>query len=57
MVAFVCSWHEHHKRAAGAIESRLERGERMIIAAPSLIEAYSVLTRFQLLNVWRPLTR
>jgi predicted nucleic acid-binding protein len=45
MVAAVCSWHEHHERAARAIESRLNRRERMIVAAPALIEAYSVLTR------------
>jgi predicted nucleic acid-binding protein len=46
MVAAVCSWHEHHDRAALAIESRLNRRERMVVAAPALIEAYSVLTRF-----------
>ena len=45
MVAAVCSWHEHHNRAADAIESRLESKERMIVAAPALIETYSVLTR------------
>jgi predicted nucleic acid-binding protein len=45
MVAAVCSWHEHHERAALAIESRLNRGERMVVAAPALIEGYSVLTR------------
>jgi predicted nucleic acid-binding protein len=46
MVAAVCAWHEHHGRAANAIESRLDRRERMIVAAPALIETYSVLTRF-----------
>jgi predicted nucleic acid-binding protein len=45
MVAAVCSWHEHHQRAALAIESHLNRSERMVVAAPALIEAYSVLTR------------
>ena len=45
MVAAVCSWHEHHERAVLAIESRLNRRERMVVAAPALIEAYSVLTR------------
>jgi predicted nucleic acid-binding protein len=45
MVAAVCSWHEHHERAATAIESRLDRRERMVVAAPALIETYSVLTR------------
>jgi predicted nucleic acid-binding protein len=45
MIAAVCSWHEHHVRAADAIEGRLERKERMIVAAPALLEMYSVLTR------------
>ncbi len=45
MVAAVCSWHEHHERAVLAIESRLNRRERMVVAAPALIEAFSVLTR------------
>ena len=45
MIAAVCSWHEHHERAFSAIESRLDRRERMVVAAPALIEAYSVLTR------------
>jgi predicted nucleic acid-binding protein len=44
MVAAVCSWHEYHDRAALAIESRLNLRGRMIVAAPALIEAYSVLT-------------
>lgn len=46
MVAAVCSWHEHHERAAEAIESRLNRRERMVVAEAALIETYSVLTRF-----------
>jgi predicted nucleic acid-binding protein len=45
MIAAVCSWHEHHGQAAGEIQRRLVRRERMIIAAPALVEAYSVLTR------------
>jgi predicted nucleic acid-binding protein len=45
MVAAMCSWHEHHERAARAIESRLNSRERMVVAAPALIEAYAVLTR------------
>lgn len=45
MIAAVCSWHEHHQRAAEAIVSRLDRGERMVVAAPALIEMYAVLTR------------
>src|SRR5207244_6141914 len=41
----VCAWHEHHTRATAAIGRRLRGRERMIVAAPALIEAYSVLTR------------
>ena len=45
MVAAVCSWHEHHDTAAAELERRLGRGERLLVAAPALIEAYAVLTR------------
>jgi predicted nucleic acid-binding protein len=45
MVAAVCSWHEHHERAVHAIQERLNQRQRMIVAGPALIEAYSVLTR------------
>jgi predicted nucleic acid-binding protein len=45
MVAAVCSWHEHHERAIQEIQNRLDHRQRMVIAAPALIEAYSVLTR------------
>jgi hypothetical protein len=36
------SWHEHHDRAAKAFERRLNRMERMTVAAPTLIETYPV---------------
>jgi predicted nucleic acid-binding protein len=45
MIAAVCTWHEHHERAAGEIDRRLERGETLCVAAPTLVEAYAVLTR------------
>src|SRR5438105_15643750 len=45
MVAAVSSWHEHHPAAAAEIARRLERRERLVVAAPALVEAYSVLTR------------
>jgi predicted nucleic acid-binding protein len=45
MVAAVCSWHEHHDRATQAITERLKLKQTMIVAAPALVEAYSVLTR------------
>lgn len=45
MVAAVCSWHEHHQRAAVELNRRLASRESMLVAAPALIEAYAVLTR------------
>jgi predicted nucleic acid-binding protein len=45
MIATICSWHEHHERAVREIEVRLKRKEQMSVAAHSLAESYSVLTR------------
>lgn len=45
MVAAVCTWHEHHAAALAEIEARLNRGERLAVAAPVLVETYAVLTR------------
>jgi predicted nucleic acid-binding protein len=45
MIAAVCSWHEHHSPALAEIERRLDRRERMFVAAPALVETYAVLTR------------
>lgn len=45
MIAAICSWHEHHGQAVGEIQQRLQRRERMVTAAPALVEAYAVLTR------------
>lgn len=45
MIATVSHWHAHHERAVAEINRRLHAGESMIVAAPALVEAYSVLTR------------
>lgn len=45
VVAAVCGWHEHHAAAADEIGNRLDRGDRLAVAAHVLIEAYAVLTR------------
>lgn len=45
MVAAVCTWHERHAATVTGIERRLDRGERLAIAAHALVETYSVLTR------------
>ena len=45
MVAAICTWHERHAAAVAAIERRLDRGDRLAVAAHAIIEAYAVLTR------------
>jgi len=45
MVAAVCAWHEDHSPTAKEISRRLAEGQRMVSAAPALVEAYAVLTR------------
>ena len=45
MVASLSPWHQHYERAAAELERRHARGEQMVIAAPTLVETYSVLTR------------
>ncbi len=45
MVAAVCSWHEQHHVVSREIERRLRRREAMVVAAPTLVETYAVLTR------------
>ena len=45
MVAAICTWHERHAAAVAAIEQRLDRGDRLAVAAHAIIEAYAVLTR------------
>ena len=37
--------HIHHSRAFMEIERRRDDGEGMVLAAPALVEAYSVMTR------------
>jgi predicted nucleic acid-binding protein len=45
MIAAICAWHEHHEQAANEIQHRLDRREKMVVAAPALVETYAVLTR------------
>jgi predicted nucleic acid-binding protein len=45
IVAALLEPHPHHERAASEIKRRLARGETPVMAAPALVEAYSVLTR------------
>ncbi len=41
----MCSWHTHHDPARAEIEFRLHDAETLLVAAPALVETYSVLTR------------
>ena len=45
LIALVCDWHEHHSATLASVEGRLEAGTRLALAAPALVETYSVLTR------------
>ena len=45
LVAAVCEWHSHHASTRKEIERRAAAGEKTTLAAHSLAEAYSVLTR------------
>ena len=43
LVAALVGWHERHEAAASAIDAALGR-KTLLIAAPSLVETYAVLT-------------
>lgn len=45
MIALVSGWHAAHDLVMLEVETRLDRGEEMVVAAPALIESYAVLTR------------
>lgn len=45
LVAAVCAWHEHHVVSAAEFAARMKSSDEVVIAAPSLMEAYAVLTR------------
>ncbi len=45
IVALLSPRHEHHERAIAEMERRLDDGETLVVAAPTLVETYSVLTR------------
>jgi predicted nucleic acid-binding protein len=44
LVAAVCAWHRHHDATRREIERRGAAGEKLVLAAHSLAEAFSVLT-------------
>src|SRR5687767_10538441 len=45
MIAVVNRLHEYHAAATAEYNDRLDRGETLVVAAHTLVEAYSVLTR------------
>ncbi len=45
LVAAACSWHRHHDATRREIGRRDASGEKLVLAAHSLAEAFSVLTR------------
>ncbi len=45
LVAAVCGWHAHHEATVLEFERLHARRFRLVIAAPALLAAYSVLTR------------
>ena len=45
LVAAACGWHRNHEATHREIERRDSAGEELVLAAHSLVEAFSVLTR------------
>ncbi len=54
LVAAVCAWHSHHEETRREIERRDAAGEVLVLAAHSLAEAFSVLTRLPERHRLRP---
>jgi predicted nucleic acid-binding protein len=45
VVALRCGWHARHADTVRALEEQLDAGMELVLAAHTLVEAYSVLTR------------
>ena len=45
LIALVAGWHEEHGPTRDAVESMLSKRHPLVVPAPALVEAYSVLTR------------
>lgn len=45
LVASLCGWHADHGRARRELDRRLDGGEELILAASTLLESFSVMTR------------
>lgn len=45
LIAAFCQWHEHNTATLAEVTRRIDQGSTLAIAAHSLLETYSVLTR------------
>src|SRR5437016_168498 len=45
LIALLCDWHEHHHVTLKEMERRKTSGERIVLASPTIVESYAVLTR------------
>lgn len=45
LIASACEWHEHHAKTHAEMQRRASAGDELVLAAHSLAELYSVLTR------------
>lgn len=46
ILAALSPWHQHHRPALEEMDGRLDHGDSMVLAAHTLIEVYSVATRW-----------
>lgn len=51
MIAAASSWQPRHRSVLGEIGRTLDAGKDLMLAGPSLVEAYSVLTRHPVPNL------
>ena len=45
LVPLMSSWHEHHKATLSTLEALKKQNNDLIVAAPAVLECFSVLTR------------
>jgi predicted nucleic acid-binding protein len=45
LVPLVSSWHEHHEATLSTLEALKKQNNDLIVAAPAVLECFSVLTR------------
>lgn len=54
MVAALCGWHEHHETTRKEVERLSQTRAALVLAAPSLVETFAVLTRLPILHRLSP---